>query len=365
MAAVVGEYFLKHRLKDEKSKARNWLGIVLLALTLTLIITNNVYTTIQNSKRDQNIKSLNEQLANQISNVGSSVNQGNQGINNLSGAFATNRGIDSTLRLAYLDNVNKEIGQKQAELFKRQELISFKPIDLESLRADRSAKKAAKELQAQHEETERQRAGIQQEEMEKQRKATESSQLAAREKQLKSIDDQCRSVFDYTVQTFFGMIRDLAKDSRGEVVHDYPTLPTAYPSVLPNGKQVIPRRNNIRIGTNAGWSFVILASPPFRDVNVNARQDVKMPRLTISVQGKDGPSSVVISPKLSGKPSMGLTPDVVVDQVSVSVTPSNEPEMSEVQVITNYTSIVDQALRNLLEVQDEQFPLGEMVAAKH
>ena len=361
---IVLDYRLRHIDRDARTTRNKNLRVFLLYFTLCGVIVAlifNLQKEVASQKAGANLNlGINRVTSNQLV-LDSSVSNGFQ---ILTTVLATNR--DPATRLAVREGEVVKATQRRDEASKRRELVPIDVVDLRALRAERESKRAEqaaqRELQIKQEELQRERAEIAADEaarlkeiQDKQVKEENSKAISQKEKLLA---DQCLSIFDCVIRRFYVMLDSLAKDTGERPYSDFPNgVPTVYESGFVDQGRITNATHTIRLGTNSAWNFMIATrlQRPLRDPNVIPIAAI--PTLKIVCQGREGEQTLLIRPggfRGRGDVRYGFSE---IDRVFINLAIPGQPSIERQEYLTNYTKVVDEALRTLIEEQDAQFPL--------
>ena len=310
-------------------------------------------------KKEQNDQREGASLKSEVSTVNS--NQLNLNLNVTEKLQVLSKAIaakDPAVRLALLDDEEKNNVKEQNELITNRELIAEEPVSLANLRAERENRRLLREKQSEQAEIQRERDEIQNRQA--QQEAEQKTQQETVQKE-KLLTDQCLSIFDHVIRTLYTTLTGVAKDTGDKLFSDFPTSPpTIYESSLANKGKIINGKNSIRLGTNSAWNFEIFSMelrPIWNSKLPNDRDSVLrydgVTSLRVACQGK----FLTIKPTISDDALNSADPDMGINQVLIRFRTSNGSNSVTQQSYTNYTEAIDEALRALIEAQDEQFPL--------
>ncbi len=312
-------------------------------------------------KRDEvKTKTRDEELAKKISNEGSSSRDEIRGLRT---ELATNPAVvNPSVRLAILGTEEKRITEKRNALDQQRQLIAIEPVSLNNLRLERSNRTAIIQFEKDLVENRRRQAEIEQQRIqEEDKQAQELAQKKAQESALakeKLVTDQCLSVFDDVLGSFYSILMSLAKDTGNKVFSDFPkNPPTTVQSSFFNEGKIVRGTNSLSLGTNLYWSFDIRSQVTSQSSPSNQRFASFSPAsLRISCKGKDGLLFLHVSPTISA--SKGEVVEDGINQVFLRLKTSNQAMTNGQYSMANYAKAIDEALRTFLSAQDEQFPLS-------
>jgi hypothetical protein len=164
------------------------------------------------------------------------------------------------------------------------------------------------------------------------------------------------------------MLEDISDDSKEEINTDFSgqTTATIYESNLTEVKRIISGTNFISIGTNSAWRF-----------DISTTENLPNSRLKVICRGKNGQSILTITPNYNIPTFVSEPPapqhvlqeeDIQLDNLSINLIVPNGlcvgnideriegMDFSANNLIEYFTNI-DTALLDLIEAQQQQFPL--------
>ena len=289
-------------------------------------------------------------------------------ISDLITAFSVSSNISPAVRIAVLDDQQSKIELKRTNLLTEAKLSAVNLPTLEVLRKERQQELELADLAKQSEQIRKTRISI----------VNAEAAARATEKQLrqsqamkedearveKSRAEKCLEIFDFAVTRFNGILTALSVDSGQSISSDFPNgmLTIRSPKFINDGL-IVSGTNILCIGKSDAWRFQISVSKSPRDIEKVMTQNYPL-SLRISAKGKNGESVFAVTPMIDFSSGHfheypdGVVYTYPVDFVSVSATVL--PELSFVQrpEVTNYSAVIDTALRKFVTAQDAQFQLA-------
>jgi hypothetical protein len=291
-----------------------------------------------------------------VKGVGNTVN----GLKSEWHGLATNQAIVlPDARLVMLSNEQQDAVQEEDAIKTQHELLSFDTVDINVLRKERENELEQQSNHVKQEELQKQIDDIKNKKTaEENAKKEEYAAKLEKENQQKSEQQLLQSkkrraieilpFFDYAVGRLYKMLDGFATGAAENRHSDFlGATPTMYASDMVKGGIIVSGTNLLGIGTNSAWNFEIST------LLIHQEEENKYHRvMDASISLK------IVSRTTNGESLLTITPRAgKFEQISVKLTVPNGLNINENKAKRFFTNSIDNALRHLIEAQDQQCPL--------